>query len=113
MASGLRLNSCAGVDDQVCKDLQYLELGEMVCGKVAERGERIVINNLQQHQDPCTEHLRSLGVQVYACHPLLAHGKVIGTLSFGSRKRTQLDPEELGLLQTISNQVAMALDAHA
>jgi K+-sensing histidine kinase KdpD len=54
--------------------------------------------------------IRSLGITAYACHPLLARGRLIGTLSYGSRTRTRFAPEDLDLMRAASDQVALALD---
>ena len=34
--------------------------------------------------------VKSYGIQAYACHPLPVEGRVLGTLSFGTRTRTSL-----------------------
>ncbi len=50
-------------------------------------GVRIVADNIPETFDPRTDLVRSYGIKAYACHPLLSRGKVIGTLSFGTRSR--------------------------
>ena len=52
----------------------------------------------------------SYGVQVYAAHPLVARGEVLGTLSFGARDRTRFTEDELALMKTVAKQVAIAID---
>jgi PAS domain S-box-containing protein len=106
----LQLNSYRGVPEQVAQEMEYLEIGQAVCGSVALERHPIIVENIQESSDPLVELLRSLGITAYACHPLLAHGRLIGTLSFGTRKRSQFDLDELALLQTVCNQVAMALE---
>ncbi|HWR98832.1 MAG TPA: ATP-binding protein, partial [Candidatus Methanoperedens sp.] len=50
------------------------------------------------------------GLTAYACHPLLdAGGEVIGTLSFGTRGRESFSEDELGLMKTVADLVAIAL----
>ncbi len=60
--------------------------------------------------DPRTSLLRSLGIQAYACHPLLVEGRVLGTLGFGSRQRRRFTEDELALMQAVADQVAIALE---
>lgn len=57
-----------------------------------------------------TATIRGLGVTAYACHPLIASGRLLGTLSFGSRTRAHFEPEEVALMASISDQLAVALD---
>ncbi|MBE0476138.1 MAG: GAF domain-containing protein [Coriobacteriia bacterium] len=105
----LHLNAYAGVPEEVAEEIAYLDLGVGVCGCVAKDGVRIVAEDVQNSQDERTELVRSLGVQAYACHPLVHHGKTIGTLSFGSRDRTSLGNEELGLMRVVADQTATAM----
>jgi signal transduction histidine kinase len=54
--------------------------------------------------------VRSYGVQAYAAHPLLARGEVIGTLSFGTRDRPRFTVEELAVMKTVADHVAISID---
>ncbi len=53
--------------------------------------------------------LRAMGVRAYACFPLAFHGTLLGTLSFGIRRRAAFDHDEILFLQTLSGQVAAAV----
>ena len=56
-------------------------------------------------RDPRTELVKSLGITAYACHPLMSQGRVLGTLSFGTRTRNDLlyFEEMKGLEKEIEN----------
>jgi signal transduction histidine kinase/ActR/RegA family two-component response regulator len=54
--------------------------------------------------------VRSFGVTAYACHPLLAGGQVVGTLSFGTKSRLTFAEDELFLMKTVADQVAIAME---
>jgi PAS domain S-box-containing protein len=84
--------------------------GQRICGIVAARGHAIVRENVQHIDDPHTAHIRSLGITAYACHPLIADGRLIGTLSLGTRTRAKFTPDELELMQTVADQIAAAID---
>lgn len=105
----LHLNACAGVPDEEVRKLEWLECGAAVCGCVARDGARIVAENIPANPDPRTDLVASYGIKAYACHPLLARSKVIGTLSFGTRTRTQFSDEDLSLMKTVADQVAVAM----
>ncbi|HEX8201732.1 MAG TPA: PAS domain S-box protein, partial [Isosphaeraceae bacterium] len=106
----LRLNACAGVDEATRCRLQEIEFGQAVRGLVATRGQPLVAEDVQRSPAPEDELARALGISAYACLPLLAHGRVIGTLSLGTRTRTRFEPEELELMRAVCDQVAIALE---
>ena len=106
----LYLNAYGGIPEEAAKALEWLELGVAVCGCVAMDGHRIVAENIPSTQDPRTDLVRSLGVRAYACHPLIAQGKVIGTLSFGTRSRSTFSLEDVSLMKTVADEVAVAVD---
>ena len=106
----LRLNACGGVPEETVPQVQWLECGAAVCGCVARDGRRIVVEHVQTTPDSRTDLVRSFGVQAYACHPLLNQERVIGTLSFGSRTRPAFAENELALMKTVADHVAIAME---
>lgn len=106
----LRLASYGGVEPEVARGCEWLDVGEAVCGTVAREGERKVVEEVASSSEPVTGLIRSLGITAYVCHPLSVRGRAIGTLSFGTRTRPHFQPDELSLLQAVADQVAMALD---
>ena len=86
------------------------DYGEAVCGCAARDGCRIVSEDILNTNDPRTDLVRSYGIQAYACHPLLVEGRVLGTLSFGTRTRTSFTVDELALMKAVADQVAIAMD---
>jgi len=105
----LHLNACGGVTPETAREIEWLESGTAVCGCVARDGERIIAGHIQSSADSRTELVRSLGMRAYACHPLMNQGQVVGTLSFGSTTRDVFSDDQLELMQTIANHVAIAL----
>ncbi len=106
----LRLDSCSGVPADTCSELARLELGDGICGAVAQERRPVVLADLRSDPGPRSEHVRALGLTVYVCLPLLAEDRLIGTLSFGSRHRIGFAPDELELLTTVCDLVAAAID---
>ncbi len=106
----LRLASWAGVPEETARRISRLEFGQAVCGTVAVERRPVVATRVQQSDDPKVRLVRSFGVRVYACNPLLAGGRLLGTLSFASRARDELDADELSFLETICRYVAAAYE---
>jgi PAS domain S-box-containing protein len=106
----LHLEFYGGISDELARSIEWLEVGRAVCGMVAEQRCQVVQPHLQQSTDPKTELVRSLGLTAYSCQPLIAQGKLFGTLGFGSRSRTSFTRAETDLFQAICDQIAIALE---
>ena len=108
-AGRLHLNACAGIPEETARQIEWLDYGVAVCGCAARDGCRIVAEHIQTTPDPRTDLVRSFGIQAYACHPLLNQGRVIGTLSFGSRTKPAFAEDELALMKAVADHVAIAM----
>ncbi len=106
----LRLNAYAGIPEETAREIHFLDYGVAVCGCAARDACRIVAQNIPTTPDIRTDLVRSFGITAYACHPLFAQGKVIGTLSFGTRSRLTFSQDELSLMKTVADQVAIAME---
>jgi len=105
----LRLNAYSGITADAARQVERLDFGVAVCGRVAQEKRRIVAESIRQSADPQTAFVRSCGVQAYCCHPLIANERVLGTLSFGLVNRAHFTADELALMQTVADQVATAM----
>lgn len=106
----LRLAYCTGIPDGVAQTIDRLEFGEAVCGTVAQRQLPIAKEHVQDDDEPSTSLIRSLGMQAYCCHPLIANGALLGTLSYGTRTRPRFTADEISLMNAVSGQVALAME---
>jgi len=106
----LRLNACAGIPPEEADRIRWLDYGVAVCGCVARDGSRIVAEDIPERCDPRTDLVRSYGILAYACHPIYAQGRVIGTLSFGTKTRRRFSEADLALMKTVTDQVAVAME---
>jgi PAS domain S-box-containing protein len=99
----LSLFSCSGISDEQKAELSHLRFGQAICGTVAQRRQPIIATCIQDGNDEMASLVRSYGVSVYACNPLMAGGELLGTLSFASRTRTHFDADEIEFLETITH----------
>lgn len=106
----LRLNTYAGIPEETAREIQFLDYGVAVCGCAARDACRIVAENIPTTPDMRTDLVRSFGIQAYAAHPLFAQGRVIGTLSFGTKSRLTFTDDEINLMKTVADQVATAME---
>ncbi len=106
----LRLESSVGVTAEEARRIGHVAFGESVCGNVALQRRPIVATHIQQSTDPMVQIVKQYGLRVYACNPLLVEGRLLGTLSFASRRRDEFDGDEVEFLQTISQYVTVAYE---
>ncbi len=106
----LRLVASAGVGEESTGAIGRLEFGEGISGTTALHRRPVVATCVQQSDEPVTRTARSLGIRACACHPLQAHGELLGTLAFASRSKDRFDEDELEFLRTICHYVAVAYE---
>jgi PAS domain S-box-containing protein len=105
----LHLNAYAGISPEAAAAIRQLDFGMAICGCVALHGNRIIAEDIQNSDDSRTQLVKSYGVKAYCCHPLMVQGKLIGTLSFGTRTRTEFAGDEISLMKSVCDQVAVAM----
>ncbi|MBI4793786.1 MAG: PAS domain-containing protein [Deltaproteobacteria bacterium] len=105
----MHLNAYAGIGAETAAEIEWLDFGEAVCGCVALDGRRMVAEDIANSSDERAGIVRALGIQAYACHPLIYQDRTLGTLSFGTRDRAYFSLDELELMSTITGQVAIAM----
>jgi PAS domain S-box-containing protein len=106
----MRLNSYRGISQELAKEIEWLEFGQAICGTVAQERRAIAVENVQRSTDPKTKLIRSLGISAFYCYPLIAQGRFLGTLSFGSRSRSHFTENQRGMMQAVCDQIAIAME---
>jgi PAS domain S-box-containing protein len=106
----LRLDSQSGLPDAAVKDLERLAFGEGVSGRAAAERRHIEAEDIQHAGDSALGPLHVTGMTTYAAFPLLARDRLLGTLAFGTCRRSCFEPDELELMQTVCDQIAMAME---
>lgn len=104
----LILEAHGGLGPVDVEALSELALGQAVCGCVARDRVPAHVTQVQGSVDPQTDFIRALGIDAYACTPLIHGDALLGTLSFGRRRVTRFTDDELNFLQTICHYVALA-----
>lgn len=104
----LRLDSWAGIPDRVAHLISRLDPGEAVCGQVALTGRARHVTDIQNSGEERARLLRRHGLTAYFCTPLQSGGRLLGTLSFGTRSRPRFTDGEIEFMETVSRYVALA-----
>ncbi len=105
---GLRLEGSGGLTPEQIELGQRLEFGQAVCGVVARDRVPCLAENVLASTDPMTAFIRAVGLDSYACTPLIHGETLIGTLGFGRRAAVPFTDVELQFLRTMCSYVAVA-----
>jgi PAS domain S-box-containing protein len=105
----MRLNAYAGIPEETVREIERLDFGVAVCGYVARDGKRMVAEDISSNPDERTALVHSLGIQAFACHPLLYQDRTIGTLAFGTCDRPRFSDDDIELMRAVSDLVATAM----
>lgn len=108
--AALKMVSCIGIPDEAARSIERLALGQAICGAVAQSRRPITAVSIQQSDDPRVQLVKAFGIRAYACNPLMAGDRLLGTLSFASRSKDHFDADELEFLQTVCQYVAYAYE---
>ena len=114
-ATGLSLWASAGIPDEMTGDFAKMEFGNSLCGASSDP-KCTDIDDEPQHSGaglPAPGAIAAIGIQAYVCHPLLAGNRLLGTLSFGSTRRSQFERGELECFRAISRYVCLAAEREA
>jgi two-component sensor histidine kinase/putative methionine-R-sulfoxide reductase with GAF domain len=104
----LELEAHGGLTEAEAEAGAALELGQAVCGCVARDRQPVHAVSVQRSDDPSVEFVRQVGLDAYACTPLVHGNELLGTLGFGRRWSEKFDEDELNFLHTICHYVALA-----
>ncbi len=85
-----------------------IPLGEGVWGKVAQNGTSMLSSHVNGEKDH--KYMHNLGIHSHLCVPLRIKDKVIGVISAASDHGDAFDQSDETILQTLSNQVSVAIE---
>ncbi len=106
----LTLVSYAGIPEQEARSMSRLGFGQAICGSVAHERQAIVFCDIQASDEARVQLVKRLGIRAYACNPLIAGDRLLGTLSFATRNRDRFETDELDFLRTICHYVTFAYE---
>lgn len=107
-AGRLVLEAHGGLTPEQAAAGAELDLGQAVCGCAARDRQRFHVTGVQQSEDPLVAFVRDVGLDAYACTPLLHGDRLIGTLGFGRKWADRFTDDELSFLHTLCHFVALA-----
>lgn len=104
----LELEAHGGLSPAQAEAAAVVEIGSAVCGCVARDRVAVHATAIQASDEAMVAFVKAVGLDTYACTPLVQGGTLIGTLGFGRRWADRFEQDELHFLHTISHYVALA-----
>ena len=106
----LELKSDRGQPPALSENVSLLKVGEGVAGRVIRSRRPAIISIADYPTSRIVPLLKEEGVQTLVGIPLLAKEKAVGTLTLLSRSFVDLTQQEINLLESIGNQIGLALE---
>ncbi|MBI2906794.1 MAG: GAF domain-containing protein [Chloroflexi bacterium] len=106
----LALTLHRGLRTEAFHEIDRFPVGEGLPGLVAQTGEPIVTQDLLSEASPLRGQVKGEGFRFFACLPLKARGRVVGTLAIASRTCHELTSRDLQLLGVVGNQIGVAIE---
>ena len=106
----LHLNAYAGIPEEEGRRIEWLDFVVAVRGCDKCDACRIVAQNKPATPVLLADLLKTYGIKGYACLPLMVRGRVLGTLSFGTRNSAELSDDVLAMLKAVADHVAIAIE---
>jgi PAS domain S-box-containing protein len=109
-SSDLRMVCSAGLDTEQTSALRELRSGSSPCEQVALRRESLLVDDDNPHDASLAATMEKLRIRTYSGHPLVASGRLIGTLCFATRGTHVYTEGDQHLMKAVSDQVAAAFE---
>jgi PAS domain S-box-containing protein len=99
-----------GLSEEFVKGIAGLKLGEGIAGLVAKQGKPIYVDNVAEDPRITRSVVATEGLRAFASVPLISKGRVLGVMNIASHALQRFTPEDVQLLSSISNQIAVAIE---
>ncbi|HYQ18377.1 MAG TPA: GAF domain-containing protein, partial [Polyangiaceae bacterium] len=106
----LALTFSEGVSPEQAAAIARIAPGHALAGDVAGSHEPFSVAQLATSKDPAHAPLSELGLRAYACFPLNADDRLLGTLGIGSRERDEFEVDELEFMRTVTRYMTVAYE---
>ncbi|KAA3637794.1 MAG: response regulator [Calditrichaeota bacterium] len=106
----MTIEAAIGLEDKVIESTK-LPLGESIAGYVAETGEPLIIDNVEEHDKFKRKSKDRYSSKSLLCAPLKIKNKVIGVINMANKDNNEkFNKNDLRLLTTFASQAAIAVD---
>ncbi len=95
---------------EIFQSTTHFKRGEGLPGAVAASGHAVLADDLTTDSRLSRPMILKAGFHSYVSIPLIAKGKVLGTLDLAARKPKAFDADGIAVLESIGNQIGIAVE---
>jgi PAS domain S-box-containing protein len=106
--SALVLESRGGANEDALPASQPFHVNKSLSDMPVDLRQQVILEALKKIDDQQASSAQAEGFSAYAGHPLLVAERLVGTLSFASKRRHGFDDDEIDFMRTVCHYVAMA-----
>ncbi len=106
----LTIRAHMGLDESLVQAIDNLKVGEGFSGRVVQTGEPLIVRNIAADPRLTRLAVREMGFRALVAAPLVARGRVLGTLFLITRRDREFSQHEIELLASTSRQIGMAIE---
>jgi signal transduction histidine kinase len=99
-----------GVPAELGNEFRHLRMGETLCGKVAQTGKPLVVDDLPQEYPAATGLAFKAGMRSFAAVPLVAQDRVVGVMDLADSRAARLSAQDLECLNSVGNAIGVAVE---
>ena len=101
---------CIGFSPQYQRTAHRLDLSEGITGQIIQTGLPVLIEDISEEQHISKAVMRREGIRSFAGMPLISRERLLGVMNVVSREFRRFDISDTNLLQSVANQLAVAVD---
>ena len=106
----LRVAYSHGIPEKVVQSIRELSPGEGIAGRVAVKGEPIIIEDASEDPRISSLAFKKQGIKSFASIPLYSRTRLIGVMNIGSFGKRTITPDDERLLVSIGVHMGMAME---
>ena len=108
--SKLLLKTHRGMSPEFARRVQVVSIGDGFIGQVAKLGKPILAEDVSADSKLSWMRKMGDGIQSFAAVPIMAKEKILAVMGVGSGKHREFPDWEMQMLDTIANQIGMAIE---
>jgi signal transduction histidine kinase len=85
-------------------------MGETLCGKVAQAGKPLVVDDLPREYPAATGLAIKAGMRSFAAVPLVSRDRVVGVMDLADSRAARLSSQDLECLSSVGNAIGVAVE---
>ncbi|MFC1892922.1 PAS domain S-box protein [Chloroflexota bacterium] len=106
----LKMAAYWGITEEFIRDVSETKVDDGLNGKVVQTGEPLLVHDTSEIPEPTRKVFIEENICSQVIVPMIAKGKVVGTICTAMRSYHQFSPWEMELLTTIANQIGVSVD---